>query len=140
VRGTYKVEWNSKAILDEIQAMAAVEESAAAKRVWAYAIKNVPVGNTTIYDQHGPRKGKFKWYRRRSPGTLLRSIRNLASKFTGGGKVVYAGDERLAYYAHWVEYGTIFFKQKRHGYRYLRNSLLREKRAFAKKLQEALQD
>lgn len=136
MRGTVKINWNSKEILDEIRAIAATEETASARRIFSYAVKDVPYGHIVRFQT--ARSKKWKWYYNRTPGTLMRSIKNLASKFKGGGKIVLAGDERLAYYAHFVEYGTVFSK-KRGGSRFLRKSLLRERRRFRDKVQSYLQ-
>ena len=61
----------------------------------------------------------------------MRSIKNLSSKYAhrGGGRIVFAGDDRLAYYAHFVEFGTVY-SRKRGGSRFLRKSILRERRRF----------
>ena len=138
MKGTVKVEWNSKAIIDLIKSVAVEQETEAAKRVFAYAVKDVPFGKITRFKT--PRSKKWKWFYKRTPGTLMRSIKNLASKYAhrGGGKIVFAGDDRLAYYAHFVEYGTVFSK-KRSGSRFLRKSILRERRRFRASIADALQ-
>ena len=137
MKGTVKVEWNSKAILDLIKEMAAEQETEATRRVFAYAIKDVPFGRTVRVKS--PRSKKWKWFYKRTPGTLMRSIKNLASKYAhrGGGRLVFAGDDRLAYYAHFVEFGTVFSK-KRGGSRFLRKSILRERRRFRNSIAASL--
>ena len=138
MRGTVKVEWNSKAVIDLIKQMATEQETEAAKRVFAHAIKDVPVGRTVRFKT--VRSKKWHWFQKRTPGTLMRSIKNLASKYAsrGGGKIVFAGDDRLAYYAHFVEYGTVFSK-KRGGSRFLRKSILRERRRFRDSIAASLE-
>jgi hypothetical protein len=138
VKGTVKVEWNSKAILDLIKEIAVEQETDAAKRIFAHAIKDVPVGRTVRFKT--ARSRKWQWFQKRTPGTLMRSIKNLASKYAsrGGGKIVFAGDDRLAYYAHFVEYGTVFSK-KRGGSRFLRKSILRERRRFRDSIAASLE-
>jgi hypothetical protein len=137
VKGTVKVEWNSKAIIDLIKEIAVEQETDAAQRIFAYAIKDVPYGHVVRFKT--ARSKKWQWFQKRTPGTLMRSIKNLASKYaqSGGGRIVWAGDDRLAYYAHFVEYGTVFSK-KRGGSRFLRKSLLRERRRFNASIAEAL--
>jgi hypothetical protein len=137
MKGTVKVEWNSKAVIDLIKEMASEQETEAARRVFAYAIKDVPVGRTVRFQTK--RSKHWKWFYKRTPGTLMRSIRNLASKYAhrGGGRIVWAGDDRLAYYAHFVEFGTVFSK-KRGGSRFLRKSILRERRRFRDSIAEGL--
>jgi hypothetical protein len=138
MKGTVKVEWNSKAVIDLIKEMATEQETEAARRVFAYAIKDVPVGRAVRYKTG--RSRKWQWFQKRTPGTLMRSIKNLASKYAsrGGGKIVFAGDDRLAYYAHFVEYGTVFSK-KRGGARFLRKAILRERRRFRDSIADALE-
>jgi hypothetical protein len=138
MKGTVKVEWSSKAILDLIKEIAVEQETDAAKRIFAHAIKDVPVGRVVRFKTG--RSKKWKWSHKRTPGTLMRSIKNLASKYAhrGGGRIVWAGDDRLAYYAHFVEYGTVFSK-KRGGSRFLRKSILRERRRFRASIAEALE-
>jgi len=138
VKGTVKVEWNSKAVIDLIKEMATEQETEAARRVFAYAIKDVPVGRTVRFKTG--RSRKWSWFMKRTPGTLMRSIKNLASKYAhrGGGKIVWAGDDRLVYYAHFVEYGTVFSK-KRGGARFLRKSILRERRRFRDSIAASLE-
>ena len=138
MRSTVKVEWNSKAVIDLIKQMATEQEAEAARRVFAYAIKDVPVGRTLRFKT--ARSRKWKWSLKRTPGTLMRSIKNLSSKYAhrGGGKIVFAGDDRLAYYAHFVEYGTVFSK-KRGGARFLRKSILRERRRFRDSIANVLE-
>lgn len=137
MKGTVKVEWNSKAVIDLIKEMSSEQETDAARRVFAYAIKDVPVGRITRFQTK--RSKKWKWFYKRTPGTLMRSIQNLASKYAhrGGGRIVWAGDDRLAYYAHFVEFGTVFSK-KRGGSRFLRKSILRERRRFRDSIAESL--
>jgi len=138
VKGTVKVEWNSKAIIDLIKEMATEQEDEAAKRIFAHAIKDVPYGHIVRFKTG--RSKKWQWFQKRTPGTLMRSIKNLASKYAqrGGGRIVFAGDDRLAYYAHFVEYGTVFSK-KRGGERFLRKSILRERRRFRDSIQASLE-
>jgi len=136
MKSTIKVEWNSKAVIDLIKEIAAMEEAGAARRVFAYAVRDVPVGNVVRFKTS--RSKKWQWFQKRTPGTLMRSIKHLASKFRGGGKIVFAGDDRLAYYAHWVEYGTVFSK-RRGGSRFLRKSILRERRRFRDSIASALE-
>ena len=137
MKGTVKVEWNSKAIIDLIKEIAVEQETDAAKRIFAYAIKDVPIGKIVRFKTG--RSKKWQWFQKRTPGNLMRSIKNLASKYAhrGGGRLVWAGDDRLAYYAHFVEYGTVFSK-KRSGSRFLRKSILRERRSFVKSIDEAM--
>jgi|WetSurMetagenome_2_1015567.scaffolds.fasta_scaffold118225_4 hypothetical protein len=138
MKGTVKVEWNSKAIIDLIKEMAAEQETEAAKRIFAHAIKDAPFGKVVRFKT--AKSKKWKWYYKRTPGTLMRSIKNVASKFAhrGGGRIVLAGDDRLVYYAHFVEFGTVFSK-KRGGSRFLRKALLRERRQFKDSIAAALE-
>lgn len=149
-----KTDWNSKAIINIIREMATHEEAASTHRIFAYARSNVPIGKygkyryssarTPFYrrkkDSMSYRRGKTKkdWQERRA-GRLFRSIRKLESKYgKDGGKIVFAGSDRLTYYAHFVEFGTVYFKQKRRGYKFLRGGINREKRLFTGKIQESL--
>ena len=138
MKGTVKVEWSSKAILDLIKEIAVEQETEAAKRIFAHAIKDVPYGKIVRFKT--ARSKKWQWFQKRTPGTLMRSIKNLASKYAkrGGGRIVWAGDDRLAYYAHFVEYGTVFSK-KRGGTRFLRKSILRERRRFRDSIAASLE-
>ncbi len=42
MRGIVKVEWNSQAVIELIKDMAAQEETGAARRVFAYAVRDAP--------------------------------------------------------------------------------------------------
>jgi uncharacterized protein YaiE (UPF0345 family) len=149
-----KVEWNSKAVINLIREMATQEEAASTHRIFAYARSAVPIGKYGQYrypsarvpymrrkkGELSYRRGKTKkdWQERRA-GRLFRSIKKLESKYgKDGGKLVFAGDMRLTYYAHFVEFGTVYFKQKRSGYKFLRNAINRERRVFSGKIQSAL--
>lgn len=138
MRGTVKVEWNSKAVIDLIKEMATEQETGAAQRIFAHAVKDVPFGRIVRFKT--ARSRKWQWFQKRTPGSLMRSIKNLASKYAsrGGGRIVFAGDDRLVYYAHFVEYGTIYSK-KRGGSRFLRKSLTQERRRFRDSIADALE-
>jgi hypothetical protein len=138
MKGIVKVEWSSKAILDLIKEIAVEQETDAARRIFASAIRDVPYGKIVRFKTG--RSRKWQWFQKRTPGTLMRSIKNLASKYAsrGGGRIVFAGDDRLAYYAHFVEYGTVFSK-KRGGERFLRKNILKERRRFRDSIADALE-
>jgi len=131
------VEWNSKSVIDLIKEIATEQETGAAQRIFAHAIKDVPYGHIIRFKTG--RSKKWQWFQKRTPGTLMRSIKNLASKYAsrGGGRIVFAGDDRLVYYSHFVEYGTVFSK-KRGGARFLRKAILRERRKFVDSIDEAM--
>ncbi len=132
--GKIKVEWNSKAVMQALKEMTEFEEERAAKRVWAWAIKNVPIGKITRIP-----KGNAKEWAKRIPGTLLKSIKIFKSRFKEGGQLVWAGNTFLVYYAHFVEFGTVFMT-KRRGERFMRKAILRERRNFYKQLENNLKD
>ena len=127
----FDIKWYGKEILSEIAAMTEAEEKAAAERVLKRARKKVPVGRRVISSTW---IGK-EWQSRR-PGRLRESLRIERSKFPNGGWLVFAGSQ-LAYYARWVEYGTVFMR-KRKGYRFLKGALTLEKAYFTRQLRKKL--
>lgn len=144
--GKAKVEWNSKAIIDLMRQITVEQEQSSAKRVWAEAIRNVPIGKYGRYRypkrrvpliRRGKQKGhgvvKKDWQIKRA-GTLMKSIKRFKSKFREGGTLVWTGNERIAYYAHFVEFGTVFMDRRR-GYRFLRGALNKERNRFFRELQ-----
>lgn len=105
------------------------EEKESADRVLKRAKKYVPVGKKRI-------KSDVIW-RRRIPGSLRRSIKVKKSKFQEGGYIVRAGNERRIFYAHWVEFGTIFMSRRK-GYKYLRKAMNLERSRFTRMLRKNL--
>ena len=130
-KGKFKIEWYGKEVLREIAAMTSAEEKAAAARVLKRARKKVPVG-TKI--QASPFRGKA--HKSRYPGRLRSTLRLARSKFKDGGWLVFAGSD-LAYYARFVEYGTVFMTRRK-GYKYLRGALSQEKSYFTRQLRKKL--
>ena len=130
-KGKFKVEWYSKEVLSAIAAMTEAEEKEAAQRVLIRARRKVPVGTKIVAT---PFKGKA--HQSRYPGRLKESLRTTRSKFKEGGWLVWAGNE-LAYYARFVEYGTVFMK-RRTGYKYLRGALNLERSYFIRRLRKQL--
>lgn len=141
-----KVVWNSKAILDLMREITDEQENISAQRIWSTAIHLVPKGKYGSYRYEKSRKplirrGKQKgrgvvkkdWQIKRV-GTLMRSIKRVSSKFKEGGKLVWVGNERIAYYAHFIEFGTVFMRMRR-GYRFLRKAINKERNRFLKELQ-----
>ena len=130
-RAKFKMEWHAKEVLREIAAITEAEERAAAERVYKRARRYVPVGNKIVAKKPGR-----KIYHSRHPGRLRRSIKLKRSQFPDGGWLVFAGNE-LAYYARWVEYGTVFMSMRK-GYKYMRKSLALEKSRFTRQLRKKL--
>lgn len=130
-KGKFKIQWYGKEVLQEIAAMTAAEEKAAAQRVLKRARRKVPIG-TKI--QASPYGGKA--HQSRYPGRLRSTLRLARSKFKDGGWLVFAGND-LAYYARFVEYGTIFMTRRK-GYKYLRGALALEKGYFTRQLRKKL--
>ena len=130
-KGRFKIQWYGNEVLAEIAAMTADEEKAAAERVLKRARKKVPVGKKIVATPFGG-----KAYQSRYPGRLRASLRIERSKFKDGGWLVYAGSE-LAYYARFVEYGTIFMRMRK-GYKYMRGALALEKAYFTRRLRKKL--
>lgn len=150
--GSLLIKWNSQAVINTIREMASFEEQAATNRVFAEAVRNVPIGKYGAYrypkyrGQQAGRKFKKRGskyrliakYKRKNPGSLMRSIKKIESKFQDGGYLVWAGNEqRFIYYAHFIEYGTAFMNRRR-GYRFLRKAIDKEKRRFQANLQRSL--
>ena len=144
-KGTAKVEWNSKAIIELMRQVTTEQEMTTAKRIWANAIRNVPIGKYGRYRymkrrdpliRRGSKRkhGIKKDWMRRSAGTLMKSIKRVSSKYKEGGQLVWTGNERLAYYAHFVEFGTVFMERRR-GYKFLRSALNKERNSFLREVQ-----
>lgn len=147
--GKVTTDWNSKSVVNLIREMATQEEDGASKRIFARAVSYAPIGQYEMYRYPKARtplarRGKYsksgfkKDWQRREAGSLMRSIERFTSKFGAeGGKLVWAGNERLVYYAHFVEFGTVHM-QKRKGYRFMRRALENERRMFLRKLKANL--
>lgn len=133
--GKFKVEWHGEQVRAVIAGITRDEEKAAAHRIERRLHKYVPVGSTVRVT---PMYGKS--YQSRYPGRLKSSIRVRVSKFPDGGYIVLVGDYN-AYYAYWVEYGTIFtWRQKfgRKGEKYMKRSIALEKSRFTRNLRKRL--
>ena len=130
-KGRFNIKWHANEVLAEISGMTKAEEKAAAERVLKRARKKVPVGRRVVVTPfHGKR------YQSRYPGRLKASLRVAKSKFPDGGYVVFAGN-KLAYYARFVEYGTVFMTRRK-GFKYLRGALNLEKSYFTRQLKKKL--
>jgi hypothetical protein len=155
--GKLKLEWNSKAIIDLVRSIAKEQEEAAAKRIWVDVRSKVPIGKYSSFgkyrypkrrtplirrkqgdDAYKRGKAKKDWQIRRS-GRLFRSIIRIISKYRDGGTLVWAGNTRTVYYAHFIEFGTVFMRRRR-GYKMMRYALNRERRRFYNELQSRLKD
>jgi len=128
----FKIQWYADDVIKAIREMTYEEEKAAGERIIKRVKKNVPVGKRIVA---APFRGKS--WQSRYPGRLKASIRLKKSKYRGGGFVAIAGDDYNIYYAHWVEYGTIFM-MRRKGYKYMRNALKAEKSLFTRRLRKRL--
>ena len=126
------VEWNADSVLTQIRAMTSEQEERSAQRLLQRVKRRVPV-RIKPYTPSVERASDWKGRKR---GRLKASIRKLPSKFRDGGWLVWAGD-RLAYYARFVEYGTIFMKKKS-GERYMKKSLFEERNYFISELKRNL--
>ena len=137
VKGYAQVKWYGQEVLKELAEMTEVEERAAAERIHKKVKKYVPVGGVKRSVSRGG-KYKGKTWTSRYPGRLKRSVKIRPGKY--GGWIVKAGD-RNAYYAVFVEYGTVFtFNQKfgRKGEKYMRRAVNTESRRFHYHLKKRL--
>ncbi len=130
-KGRFKVEWIGDQVLATISDMTDEEEKAAAERVKKRALRYVPVGTRIVAT---PFRGKAA--QSRYPGRLKSTIRIEKSKFKDGGYLVWAGSD-LAFYAPFVEFGTIFMK-KRKGFRFMKRAVALEKSYFIRRLRKRL--
>ncbi len=128
-KGTYVVQWYTKEVMAAVSAMTRSEEYEASKRVLSSAKKFVPIGKIL-------RLNVTKDWLRRVPGTLKASIRMLRGKY--GGRLVWAGGMIMVYYAHFVEFGTVFTK-KRSGERFMRKAINAERTYFFNSIKRNLE-
>jgi len=128
-RGRTIVNWYGKEVLADIAKMTVAEEYEASQRIFKDAKRKVPVGNVVRTS------GSKEWMRRIS-GTLRASIKLIKGKY--GGRLVWVGDMLAVYYAHFVEFGTVFTK-KRRGERFLRRSIDAERRKFLNAIKRNLE-
>lgn len=102
-----KVEWNPGPITQEVEAAAMDRLEEIMNRVADKARAHCPVGTISR-----PQRPGSKYWTERVPGTLRNSIRVRRLKGDPNLDVrVYAGNER-AYYAGFVEHGTVKTKAK----------------------------
>lgn len=130
-KGRFKVEWYGPQVLNAIRNMTEAEEKAAAERVMQRAKRYVPVGTKIVAT---PPHGK-PWMSR-YPGRLKSTIRTARSKFEKGGWLVWAGNE-LAYYARFVEFGTVYMKSRK-GIKFMRRAATMERSYFIRQLRKRL--
>ncbi len=128
-KGTYRVEWYTKEVMAAVSEMTRAEEYEASKRVFSSAKKFVPIGKIL-------RLNVTKDWMRRVPGTLKSSIKLLRGRY--GGRLVWAGGMIMVYYAHFVEFGTIFTK-KRSGERFMRKAINAERTYFLNSIKRNLE-
>lgn len=103
-----RVNWNPGPITKEVEAAAMDRLEEIANRVADKARAYCPVGRISR-----PQKAGGKDWTERVPGTLKKSIR--VTRLKGDPKLdvrVYAGDRSKAYYAPFVERGTVKMKAK----------------------------
>ena len=134
-QGRFRIDWYADEVMKAISDMTYAEERDAAERLARRARRYVPVGKQV---RATPFYGKS--YQSRFPGTLKRSIRIIKSKYPGGGFVVVAGHDAgqgPAYYAHFVEFGTVFM-EKRKGFKYMKRSVNLERAYFVRRLRKQL--
>jgi len=101
----------------------------AAQRIEKRLNRHVPVRQK----EYPPSKTSAGGYHRRSRGLLRSTIRIAKSKFKGGGYITLVGNANSAYYAYWVERGTVYtFRQKygRKGDQYMKRASDAEKARF----------
>lgn len=131
-KGRFKIQWYADDVLKAVAAMTYTEEKASAERLAQRARRYVPVGRRISVTPFGG-----KAHQSRYPGRLKASIRPYRSRFPGGGFTVFAGDDQTIYYAHWVEFGTVFMARRR-GYKYMRKAISMEKAYFTRRLRKQL--
>jgi HK97 gp10 family phage protein len=103
-----RITWNPGPITTEVEAAAMDRLEEIANRIAARAKAFCPVGTISR-----PRKAGGKEWTERVPGTLRNSIR--VTRLKGDPKLdvrVYAGNRDNAYYAPFVERGTVKMKAK----------------------------
>lgn len=128
-QGKAKVKWHGEALLREIRAMTSEEEKKAAQRISVRLQKRVPVRQK----QYPPSKRNAAGYQRRYRGSLKRSIRVAKSRYREGGWIAVVGNAARAWYAWFVEAGTVYTSRQKYGRsgeKYMRDSANLEKRRF----------
>lgn len=132
------MEWYADEYLREMAAMTDAEEKASAKRVQQRARKLVNKHSASRFVAV-PFYGKS--WQGRSPGRLARSIKRYRARYPqkaiDRGFLVYAGNTN-AYYAHWVEFGTILMRRWRKGKKYMRRAVTLEKAYFTRRIRKRL--
>ena len=127
--GKFKIEWHGEAVLREIRAISDEQTKEAAQRIENHLNRYVPVR----LKEYPPSRTSASKHQRRSRGMLRSTIRVSKSKFKGGGYITLVGDASSAYYAYWVERGTVYtFRQKygRKGDQYMKRAANAEKARF----------
>ena len=130
----FKLEWYADEVIKAVSNMTHEEEKAAAKRIRKRARRYVPVGGRTIEKRAG-----VKAWKSRHPGKLKSTIRVRPSRFREGGFIVSAGNEKEVFYAHFIEYGTIFFHAPyRKGYKFMKKATNLERARFVRQIKKQL--
>lgn len=128
IKPRFKLEWHAKEVMRAVSAMTKDEEKASAHRILKRARRYVPVGNRTI-------NSRGKSWKSRHPGKLKGSLEVHESRYPEGGYVVFAGDDYDLFYAHFIEFGTIFM-EKRKGYKFMRKATNLERARFVRQLRK----
>ena len=134
--GKFKIEWHGEAVLREIRAISDEQTKEAAQRIEKRLNKYVPAR----LKEYPPSRTSASKHQRRSRGMLRSTIRVSKSKFKGGGYITLVGDAN-AYYAYWVEKGTVFtFRQKfgRRGDQYMKRAANLERARFIRNFKKSV--
>ena len=134
--GKFKIEWHQDAVMREMRSITEEQTQEAAKRIENRLNKYVPIR----LKPYPPSAKNVPGYKRRSRGLLRSTIRTRKSKFKGGGHIVLVGDKN-AYYAYWVEKGTVFtYRQKfgRRGEQFMKRASNLEKQRFIRQIKKSV--
>lgn len=131
----YKIVWNSKKIIDEINAKKEIAAKKIAAQIKKSAQELCPVGE---WERNVAAKGRYKGksWTARKPGTLKKSIRYKKSKYKDGGCIVTAGGLD-AFYASFVELGVEIKNLKRKK-PFLRPALDKNKQIYKKEIEKII--
>lgn len=142
--------WYGDEILNQIASMKEKDEALASVRIHRDVMRNVPTGEykRSYRQKYVNSKGDLvpmKYWQKRTPGTLRRSIQRQKSKYKGGGYTVSAGND-YAYYMRMVEYGTKMRRQKTTGRftgkapaaKYMRKPLRMERTRFINSFKQSM--